>query len=50
VVAEALHRALTDDALVDAAAVRNLETARRRLDLATRRAELHASLRALGAA
>lgn len=44
-VAAALRRALEDDALVDAAAVRNLETARRRLDRPAIRARLHAALR-----
>lgn len=49
-VAAALRLALTDDALVDAAAVRNLETARRRLDRPTIRARLHGALREVEAA
>jgi glycosyltransferase involved in cell wall biosynthesis len=48
-VAHGLRRALTDDALVDAAARRNLETARRRLGRSTIRARLQAALRGPGA-
>lgn len=41
----AVRRALTDDAFVDAAAARNLETARRRLERSSIRATIHAAMR-----
>ncbi len=44
-VAAALRRTLTDDALVDGAAARSLEVARRRLERSTIRAKVQGALR-----